>query len=342
MRCHLRFASLALHYSPETGKAVSTDNPKVIRLKTNPYTNAYYTNDQKPAKARRFSPFVPRVSILLLASAGLTAADEVTDWNHILLESTLTPPATAAAVSMRNAAIVQAAVFDAVNGIDPHYTAIFVLRIGPRHGSRRAAAVQAAYATLIHLYPAQSETLDQPRVASLEGIARDWGAEHYSESIQKGVEWGQAVADAIWAWRSNDGFAGVPPPFTGGTSPGEWRPTPSAFAPGLVPQLAHVTPWVIKSPSQFRPPAPPALDSAEYAVDFNETKLMGSSSSPNRGADQTGAALFWQAGNPPNFWDPVAISLADEHHFSLLQTARLLAQLNMAMSDSIIGCWDAK
>lgn len=281
------------------------------------------------------------LSLLLFTGAGMAAADEVTDWNYIMLQATLTPPITPAAVSIRSTAIVQAAVFDAVNGIDPQYTPIFVRHTGPRHASQRAAAVQAAYGILIRLYPAQLEMLEQQRSASLMGISRGWGGER-SDSIQQGVEWGQNVADAIWNWRSNDGFADVPPPFTGGTAPGEWRPTPPAFGPALAPQLARVTPWVIKSPSQFRPPTRPALDSAEYANDFNETKLMGSISSTTRTADQTDFALFWQAGNPPDYWDPVAVSLASEHHLSLLQTARLLAQLNMAMSDSIIGCWDAK
>jgi hypothetical protein len=77
-------------------------------------------------------------------------------------------------------------------------------------------------------------------------------------------------------------------------------------------------------------------------MDFNETKVMGRSSSASRTPDQTELALFWQAGNPPDYWDPVAVSFATEHHFSLLQTARLLAQLNMSMSDAMIGCWDAK
>ena len=281
------------------------------------------------------------LSVLLLVSCGIGLADEVTDWNHIMLEATLAPPATPAPVSTRSTAIVQAAVFDAVNGIDPQYTPIHVSRTGPRNASKRAAAVQAAYAILIRLYPAQSDILDQQRSASLMGISRGWGAER-SESIQKGIGWGQTVADAIWAWRSNDGFAQTLPPFTGGTAPGEWRPTPPASAPGLTPQLAHVTPWVIQSPSQFRPSAPPALDSAEYTADFNEIKVMGSNSSTSRTADETDAALFWNPGNPPDFWDPVAVSLADKHHFNLLQTAHLLAEVNLAMSDSIIGCWDAK
>ena len=194
------------------------------------------------------------LSVLLLISGGIGLADEVADWNHIMLEATLTPPATPAPVSTRSTAIVQAAVFDAVNGIDPRYSPIHVSPTGPRNASKRAAAVQAAYAILIRLYPAQSDMLDQQRSASLMGISRGWGAER-SDLIQQGIEWGQTVADAIWAWRSNDGFAQTVPPFTGGTAPGEWRPTPPAFLSGLAPQLAHVTPWVIQSPSQFRPSA---------------------------------------------------------------------------------------
>ncbi len=281
------------------------------------------------------------LSALLLTSCEIGSADEVSDWNHIMLEATLTPPATPAPVSTRSTAIVQAAVFDAVNGIDPRYTPIHVAPRGPRHASKRAAVVQAAYGILIRLYPAQSDMLDKERSASLTGISRNWDAER-PEAIQKGIEWGQAVADAIWTWRSNDGFAQTPPPFTGGTAPGEWRPTPPAFAPGLTPQLAHLTPWVIQSPSQFRPSAPPPLYSAEYTADFNEIKVMGSKSSTNRTPDETDAALFWNPGNPPDFWDPVAITLAEKHHFSLLKTAHLLAHVNLAMSDAMIGCWDAK
>lgn len=279
------------------------------------------------------------LSVLLLISRGIGLADEVTDWNQIMLNATLTPPATPAPVSTRSTAIVQAAVFDAVNGIDPQYTPIHISHRGPRNASKRAAAVQAAYVILSDLYPAQSATLDQQRSASLMGISRGWGAER-SESIQQGIEWGQTVADAIWAWRSNDGFAQTVPPFIGGTAPGEWRPTPAA--PGLAPQLAQVTPWVLQSPSQFRPPAPPALDSLEYTADFNEIKVMGSSLSTSRTIDETDAAIFWNPGNPPDFWDPVAVSLAQKHHFNLLETAHLLAQVNLAMSDGIIACWDAK
>ncbi len=275
----------------------------------------------------------------IVLAGGVAVADEVTDWNRITLDALLVPPAVAAPLAQRPVAIVQAAVFDAVNGIERRYTPIHVAPGAAPGASVRAAAVQAAYASLMRLFPAQAATFDQKRTISLIGIASGRAMEH-SESIQRGIEWGQTVADAIWAWRSNDGFANVQSPFLGGTTPGQWRPTPAA--PGLAPQLAQVTPWAIVSPSQFRPAGPPALTSDRYATDFNETETGGSISSSTRTSDQTLYTKFWNSTSPVDFYDPVATSLASAHDFNLLENARLLAFLNMGMADAIVGCWDAK
>jgi hypothetical protein len=194
---------------------------------------------------------------------------------------------------------------------------------------------------MAHLFPGQVATFDQKRTISLIEISSGPAAEH-SESIERGIEWGQAVADAIWTWRSTDGFSNVPPPYLGSLIPGAWRPTPPAFAPGLAPQLAHTMPWAIESPSQFRPAGPASLTSAQYAADFNETKLMGSLASPTRTADETLYVRFWASASPADFWDPVATSLGAEHHLGLSENARLLALLNIALADAVIGCWDAK
>jgi hypothetical protein len=163
-----------------------------------------------------------------------------------------------------------------------------------------------------------------------------------SQSIQRGIEWGQTVADTIWAWRSNDGFSNVQPPFTGGLAPGQWRPTPPASAPGLAPQLATMTPWVIASPTQFRPAGPKNITTAQYAADLNETESMGSATGSGRTPNQTLYVQFWASTGPPSFWDPVATRLSAERQLTLSENARLLALLNMALADSVIACWDAK
>lgn len=272
----------------------------------------------------------------ILSFAILAQADEVTDWNAILLQALTTPPAVAAPLAQRPAAIVHAAVFDAVNGIERQYMPLAVAPAAPRGASPNAAAVQAAYASLVHLFPAQTESFDRQRALSLAAISAE------PDSIQRGIDWGQAVADAIWALRGTDGFAQAPPPFLGAASPGHWQPTPPAFAPALAPQMALITPWVIESPSQFRPAGPPALSSSQYAADFNETKSMGVAAGSNRTEDQTLYARFWNSTSPSGFWDPVAVSLAAERQFTLLDNARLLAHLNAALADAVIGCWDAK
>ena len=281
------------------------------------------------------------VLCLFAAAAFVASADEVTDWNKILLQALITPPAVAAPLAQRSAAIVQAAVFDAVNGIERSYTPIHVLPAAPPGASQRAAAVQAAYASLVRLFPSQTATFDQARTISMINISSGSAAEN-SESIERGVAWGQIVADAIWAWRSADGFSNVPPPYLGGSAPGQWRPTPPAFAPGLAPQLAVVTPWAILSPSQFRPSGPAGLTSAQYTADFNETKSMGSASSATRTDDETLYVKFWNSTSPAGFFDPVATSLAVERHLTLSEESRLLALLNIGLADAIIGCWDAK
>jgi membrane-associated phospholipid phosphatase len=286
------------------------------------------------------------VFFLLAAMAGCIStavrADEVTDWNGIMLQAAhdAVPP-TSPLVMTRVAAIVQASVFDSVNGIERRYTPIHVAPAAPRGASRRAAVVQAAYASLVRLYPSQKSTFDTKLAESLAAIA-DGEAEEHSESIARGVEWGQAVADAIWAWRSTDGFTPAPPPFLGGPAVGQWRPTPPGFLPGAAPQFATMAPWVIESPSQFRPAGPPDLASARYAADFNETKSMGSFSSALRSADQTLAARFWASTTANYLWNHVALELGDRRHLTLSENARLLALLNLAMADAGIACWDAK
>src|SRR5207244_2132395 len=101
---------------------------------------------------------------------------------------------------------------------------------------------------------------------------------------------------------SVDGITPTPPPFTGGTNIGQWRPTPPAFAPGAGPQFAYMTPWVIPSQTPYLAPGPPALTTPEYAADLNESKLMGRATGSARSADQTLFSIFWN-GNTPGFWN---------------------------------------
>lgn len=286
----------------------------------------------------------------------IAQANDVTDWNQHMLRAGLVG-GTPAVVMTRVSAIVQASVFDAVNGIDRKYTPIHVAPNAPPGASRRAAAVQAAYTALVNLYPAQKSTFDARLAVSLAAIASD--PNETAAGIAAGITWGTTAANGIINWRATDGFTATstPPDFKGGTAVGEWRPTPPAFAFGIHPELATTTPWVIASPSQFRPNGPPPLTSERYARDFNETKLMGRFDSTARTLDETIYAWFWQIGTATYLWNHLADVLIErrargdddddsgrwsERRHSLLESARILALLDLAMADGAIACWDAK
>ncbi len=286
---------------------------------------------------------VKRLLAAGLALAGLAGsatlhADEVSDWNQNLFTAIFTAKLTAL-VTTRVTALVQAAVFDAANGVYKRYTPVHVPPTAPDGASARAAVVQAAYASLIKLFPTQKPTLDLQLAASLVNLADEDGT--FGQSVERGLNWGQYVADQIWAWRSTDGFTPNPPAFVGGTNIGQWRPTPPAFASGAAPQFAYMTPWVIPSQTQFLTPGPPALTSAQYTADFSESKLMGSTNSAARTADQTLFSIFWN-GNTAGFWNRTAVQVAEHYDLSLLEKAHLLALMNLAEVDAIICCWQAK
>ncbi len=271
-------------------------------------------------------------------------ASIVVGWNLTMLSTfgaaNVPPP-----VASRDGAIVQAAVFDAVNGIEPRYTPIHVSPAAPAGASRQAAVAGAAYATLVSLFPAQKSSLDTTLQASLSAIAED--NEDDSQAIAAGLGWGKTVAYDILAWRATDGFSAPPAPYVFGTAAGDWQPTPDANGvPGSGPpkfrSLATTTPFAMTSPSQFRPAGPPGLSSARYARDYNEVKAFGAKTGSARSAYQTQTAEFWQLDTPIAIWDRVADTLAQHNRNNLLENARVLALVNLALADSTIAVWDAK
>jgi hypothetical protein len=271
-----------------------------------------------------------------LASAPDVRADMVTDWNATLSAAinatTDLPP-----VAGRKAAIVQVAVFDAVNGIARKYEPYFVTDRAPGGARQEAAVAQAAYTTLVALYPTQKAMFDSQLAASLASIA---GSEGQSRSIERGLAWGELVANTILAWRSTDGFSTVYPPYFGGTAIGQWRSVPDGTKPAILPSFRYMTPFALSSASQFRPGPPPDLTSAQYAADLNETKTLGRNTGSTRTQRQTDLALLWAATAVAGE-NGIARSVVPEDA-SLVDNARLFALVNMAACDAFIVGFDCK
>ena len=262
----------------------------------------------------------------------------VIDWNQILLSIVNTPGAQPANIQpTRNFAIVDAAIYDAVNAIDRTHEPYLVDVRAPRSASETAAADAAAHTALVGLYPSQQSTLDADYASELAKVAD-------GPAKDQGIQLGQQVATDLLAIRADDGSNVVPPPFVPGIAPGDFDPgqtQPPNFPTPVFTAWGQVTPFVLDSASQFRPPSPPALTSDAYAAAINEVQSLGSATSITRTAEQTEIGKFW---NPPiqNFWNQIAGEVATANHTDLPTTARLFAALNLSFADSAIAFYDAK
>jgi hypothetical protein len=270
------------------------------------------------------------------AHAASNQPDQVIQWNQELQKVLVAPGAQPSSIHpTRTMAITQIAVYDAVNGIVGGGPPYLVDLHGPRSASAEAAAAAAARTALDALLPSQQRAIDAFFQSSLTEIGS-------GEHVARGLRFGEEVANAVLAARADDGASATPPLFTPGSGPGEYQLTPPAFAPAGFTQTLHVRPFVLQSVGQFRPPAPPALTSAQYASDFSEVHSLGELNSATRTADQTAIGRFWGAAPVWVVWNQIGDQAGAGFGNSLEQNARLFAELDATLADSAIALYDAK
>jgi hypothetical protein len=276
-----------------------------------------------------------------LESRMLLSADMVIQWNQVMdVMMREARPALGPTVAARDMAIMEVAVYDSVVGIDHSFKPMMVHGRAPRGASQDAAAMEAAYTTLLGMFPSQQQTLASERTAALASLGS-------GPSVRQGLHWGRFVGQQVLQSRKHDG-SNSSVQYIAGTAPGQWQPDPlnpkqQAWGPGE----GAVTPFVIKSSKQFLPPPPPALTSQAYTDAFNQVKSLGAIGSTTRTADQTQMGIFWAydhggMGSPVVLYDQAIMSIAKQMGNSMVQNARLFALEGMAMADSGITAWETK
>jgi hypothetical protein len=246
------------------------------------------------------------------------------------------PPFEAA----RRMAMVQVAVFEAVNSITGKYQPYLGTVIAPAGSSEEAAAIMASWGVLNKFYPNHAGLLAS-RDQSLNAIPN-------GQSKTDGMAVGEDAADAIWADRVGDGS--TPPMFYVAASfdPYQWRPTPScANNPsqgGAFMHWPNMKPFGIESSSQFRAEPPPSLESGLYAQDFNELQRVGdvSASLQNRPQDRTDVARLYAATPGHWLWSGILVQIARTRNGEITDTARTAALMNIAINDAYMTGFESK
>jgi hypothetical protein len=276
------------------------------------------------------------VALALFAPATAARADVVLSWNEIAVQ-TLIQQGQNPFAQARFAAIVQVAVFEAVNAVTGEYEPY--IGIAPAPGaSVDAAAATAAYRVLKTYFPAASN-LDPAYAASLAAIPED-------SSKADGIAAGEAAAAALTANRQNDGSSPAMVSPVGDAAPGVWQLTTPGCAStatgGVFYHWRNVRPFGIPSAAAFMPAPPPLLVSSEFAKDYDEVRRVGSVASAERPQDRSDVARFFGASSPTLVLNMAARQAATAQGRSTSDNARALALLNMATTDALVSSMMAK
>jgi hypothetical protein len=267
-------------------------------------------------------------ALINLAAPLGARANVVIDWNAqaeaIAVEKRMLPPPNA-----RMMALIHVAMFEAVNAIDQRYAPYRIKLEANGRASREAAASAAAHKVMVTLHPDRQTSLDAALTVMLSSIPD-------SDAKTIGIELGNNAAAQVLALRAKDG-ADTAESYRPRTVPGIYVPTTIPVSS----DYGHVSPWVMRSGSQFRPAPPPALTSTTWTSDLHEIRQIGGRNSTERSAEQTAIARFWFI-TGPQAWNPIVRQLAAGKKLDMTESARLFALVAIAADDAFIAVFDAK
>jgi hypothetical protein len=271
------------------------------------------------------------LTFMLAAAAPLTAsANVITDWDDIAVK-TIQPPGPVPPISVdltfRASALVEVAMFNAVDCIEPKYHP-YGMQVEPSPDtSQDAAAATAAATVLIKLVPNSNvkQQLADYLAKIPDGPAKD-----------RGIKVGQDAAAKTMEMREKDGAA-ARNAYRPITEPGKY--TITAATVGY--WATDAEPFVMENAEQFRPGPPPDLKSDTWARDYNEIKEIGEKYSTKRTPQQTETARLWLAAGPIGY-NPWVRQIAIAKNMSVIDTARFMALVTLAEADAIQSVFAAK
>ena len=237
-------------------------------------------------------------------------------------------------------AMVQGAVYDAVNAIDGgHEPYLSGLPSAP--GASRAAAVAtAAHDVLLALPPLPPNSPD-PMRANVAELYRVYMLQIPDGAAKtQGIAIGRAAATAMNTARTGDGRFVGSALWPIGTLKGEWRPVETANA-NVFAWVANVKPFTLKGTDQFRTEGPYDLTSPEWAAEFNEVKALGSNDPSTRTDEQNRLASFVSF-NLFSAFNRTLREIAVANGLSTAEQAMLFVRSSISAADALIGCWDNK
>jgi membrane-associated phospholipid phosphatase len=277
-----------------------------------------------PARAATVVGTTPEMPSAFVQSSALGTLR----WNQAaraLVKKNLADPLWA----VRTYALVSIAQHDAARSVSGE--------AGEDAAARVTAAVAASSATVLaRLYPHEVPRVAADREAEI-GVLRKRAFS--VAALERAIAVGDSVASALLEERDDDGSMRLDSAEPSRDSGGWYS---SERWPSLRPSWGRVRPLLIRNVQAFATTPPPAVGSPEFAAALASvreyTRLASARhySLARKWADGPGTAT------PPGHWNEIAADLIGRHGLDELESARVLALMNMAMMDASIVCWRAK
>lgn len=292
----------------------------------------------------------------------LMAVDVILEWNSVLLKANAadhartTPEQGGPILTARAFAIASGAMYDAYNSVNHIGESLLVPALSVKGADVDAAVAQAAYTTLVGLYPAQKALFSQALTDTLARVPN-------GKAETAGRLLGAYVGLRYLIERHNDGMDELKSnTYVYNGLPGFHKADPLHPNQGYYASSAmDVEPFVVDSLDQFAArrldDGTPAgrmafMSSAEYTAAYQEVLSLGGDGSPTspttRTPEQTEIGLYWAydgrpgLGTPPRLYNQIVQTVAVQQHNSEAQNARLFALVNVAMFDAGLTAWKNK
>ena len=190
-----------------------------------------------------------------------------------------------------------------------------------------------------------ASAIDKAAIDSLElALKNEFLSNQPADIIANSIEYGNAVAEAVFNWSETDGYKNANDPYTIPTGPGLWKPTPPAFANPATPYWGNNRP-MIKGSTVNTAAEPPIEYSADAGTPFHNMVKELYDASFELTDEQKATATFWKdvpGATSPGHWLSILQQVIKQTGTTLEKAALAYALTGIGINDALITCFQSK
>lgn len=207
------------------------------------------------------------------------------------------------------------------------------------------ASVNAAMAAINRAMFPNANDADKAAIDALELAWKDeFLVDQQASIIDKSIEFGKAVASAVYSWAETDRYKNASAPYTIPTGPGKWKPTPPAFSLPGTPYWGNNRTIITGSTANSEATAPLEYSTEPGSAFYTMAKQVYDASFALND-EQKAIALFWRdvpGVSSPGHWLSIVQQIVRQTGADLAKTALAYALTGVGVNDALIACFVSK